>query len=88
MVSLFSDGHPTVGPGPDEIDRDVFTWNYLRGARIVVASFADDVASPENLCSRLARRNFGWVRVLNIEPGAAATTLPAVKPPKDFDWDE
>ncbi len=64
-ICLFTDGSPTVGPEPDEIERTVFHRNYLSGARIVVASFLDDVAKPENLCSRLAREHFGWVRVLD-----------------------
>ncbi len=64
-ICLFTDGAPTVGPGPHEIERAVFHWNYLGGARIVVASFAGDVVKPENLCSRLARQHFGWVRVLD-----------------------
>jgi hypothetical protein len=85
-VCLLSDGHPTVGPGPDEIERDVFRWNYLRGARIVAASFTGDIADPENLCLRLARQWFGWVRALNA--GAVAAPAPGLDaPPAPVDSD-
>lgn len=74
-VCLLSDGEPTVGPGIEEIDRDVFRWNYLRGVAIVVATFRADAASPQSLASTLARRHFGWLRILDL--GGSGERSPA-----------
>ena len=85
-ICLLSDGHPTAGPGADDIDRDVFRWGYLRGVRIVAASFTGDIAQPDNLCSLLARRWFGWVRALDA--GAVAPPPPPAAPPAMVDDDD
>jgi hypothetical protein len=85
-LCLLSDGFPTRGPGADAIERDVFRWNYLKGARIVAAGFSADVAAEANLASHLARQHFGWVRILDLA-GAGPPPAPAPEAPAPDPFD-
>jgi hypothetical protein len=66
-VYLLSDGAPSRGGGPAEIERRVAAMNYLAGVRIVTYGFAAEGkgAYDEVLMKRLAGRNWGWYRKLN-----------------------
>ncbi len=66
-VYLLSDGAPSVGGGPPEIERRVAALNYLRGARILTYGFTGRTREDfdEEFMKRLAKQNWGWYRRLN-----------------------
>ncbi len=66
-IYLLSDGVPSVGGNPAQIERMVEDINYLVGARIVTYGFAgeDRGSYDEAFMQRLAHENWGWYRRLN-----------------------
>lgn len=66
-VYLLSDGVPTKGGSPADIERRVGALNYLLGARVLTYGFTSEKAGDfdEEFMKRLARDNWGWYRRLN-----------------------
>ncbi len=66
-IYLLSDGVPSVGGGPAEIEKMIKSMNYLLGVRIVTYGFAGEEkgAYDEGFMQRLAAGNWGWYRRLN-----------------------
>jgi hypothetical protein len=66
-VYLLSDGVPTRGGGPAEVEKRAAAMNYLSGVRIVTYGFTAEESGSfdEEFMKRLARNNWGWYRRLN-----------------------
>lgn len=66
-IYLLSDGKPSVGGGPEKIERRVAALNYLLGVRIVTYGFTPEGGGSfdEGFMKRLAAANWGWYRRLN-----------------------
>jgi hypothetical protein len=66
-VFLLSDGVPSRGGKPPEIERTVRALNYLRGVRVITYGFAAEKRGSydEGFMKRLAADNWGWYRRLN-----------------------
>jgi len=66
-IYLLSDGVPSRGGGPAEIERRVAAMNYLSGIRIVTYGFTPEGGGSfdEAFMRRLALENWGWYRRLN-----------------------
>jgi hypothetical protein len=66
-IYLLSDGVPSVGGGPADIEKMVRSSNYLLGVRIITYGFAGDEKGgfDEGFMQRMAGENWGWYRRLN-----------------------
>jgi hypothetical protein len=66
-IYLLSDGAPSRGGTPAEIERRVAAMNYLLGVRIITYGFAAEAEGSFNepLLQNLARTSWGWYRRLN-----------------------
>jgi hypothetical protein len=66
-IYLLSDGIPSRGGSPAEIERRVAALNYLAGIRVVTYGFAAEAQGSydEEFMKRLASKNWGWYRRLN-----------------------
>ena len=66
-IYLLSDGVPTKGGSPAEIERRAGALNYLRCARILTYGFTSDKPGDfdEAFMKRLAEQNRGWYLRVN-----------------------
>jgi hypothetical protein len=66
-VYLLTDGVPSVGGGPAEVERRAAAMTYLSGVRIITYGFASPTPGEvdEKFLQRLAESNWGWYRRLN-----------------------
>ena len=66
-IYLLSDGAPSRGGGPSEIEARVAEMNYLRGVRIITYGISPDGVGSynEEFMKQLAGGNWGWYRKLN-----------------------
>ncbi len=66
-IYLLSDGVPTSGGSPEEIEARVAALNYLRCVRVLTFGFTSDKPGDfdEDFMKRLAASNWGWYKRLN-----------------------